>query len=418
MNKPRRTEGPRRAKPGGCIYAREGGFYAVFMRNGIRRAHRCATKQDAREWLDMETTRHAAGVEPLTIAETIDAREALALLPAGMTLTEAVRAVAVRRESLPVREAVAAYFTELERAGMRPRYLAEVRRMLARLRATVGDRGVDDVEPADLVPLMTGGAVTRNNWRRCFVGLWSWAKRNRKAATNPAAALLVARVDDGPPGILDPPSVAAVLTAGSEIRSGVLVPFFALGFFGGVRTEEIRRLRWQDIDLPRGLVLIGATTAKTRQRRLLEIRPPLGEWLAAFARSSGPVVPMSTTTFHQVRGRVLEAAGVEYPHNAARHSYASYRFAATGDAGRTATELGHGNVDLLYRHYREIVTPEAAAEYFELSPGRVMRMLILALMLSPPAAARNSAKVSRRLAANSGRKVTKRDKAGPDRRKP
>jgi integrase len=52
-----------------------------------------------------------------------------------------------------------------------------------------------------------------------------------------------------------------------------------------------------------------------------------------------------------------------------RHSFASYRYAATQDAPLTAHDLGHSGTQLLYQHYRELVTPEEAERYWKLEPA-------------------------------------------------
>jgi len=66
-----------------------------------------------------------------------------------------------------------------------------------------------------------------------------------------------------------------------------------------------------------------------------------------------------------------KAAGVKRapaPDNGLRHSFASYRLAATNDAAKTALELGHPNTKLLFSTYRELVTPEDAVEYWSIVP--------------------------------------------------
>jgi hypothetical protein len=70
-------------------------------------------------------------------------------------------------------------------------------------------------------------------------------------------------------------------------------------------------------------------------------------------------------------GRARKAATIaEWPHNALRHSFASYRLAATQDAPRVALELGHsGSPQLVFSHYREVVTPEDAERYWQIRPA-------------------------------------------------
>jgi integrase len=52
-----------------------------------------------------------------------------------------------------------------------------------------------------------------------------------------------------------------------------------------------------------------------------------------------------------------------------RHGFASYHLAKFEDAAKLALELGHTNQDLLFRHYRELVTSEQAAKYWDIRPA-------------------------------------------------
>jgi len=67
---------------------------------------------------------------------------------------------------------------------------------------------------------------------------------------------------------------------------------------------------------------------------------------------------------------VREAAKLaHWPNNGLRHSFASYRLAATHDAPRVAAELGHTGPQMLYNTYRELVLPQEAERYWKIVPG-------------------------------------------------
>jgi hypothetical protein len=69
---------------------------------------------------------------------------------------------------------------------------------------------------------------------------------------------------------------------------------------------------------------------------------------------------------------------VAWKANGLRHSYASYRFAQIGDAGRVAGELGN-SATVVHRHYRELVKPGDAERWFSVKPdGRPANLLLLA----------------------------------------
>ena len=66
---------------------------------------------------------------------------------------------------------------------------------------------------------------------------------------------------------------------------------------------------------------------------------------------------------------------VEWKGNALRHSYASYRFAQTADAGRVAGECGN-SAAVIHKHYRELVKPEAAQQWFNVRPTEAAANII------------------------------------------
>ena len=111
--------------------------------------------------------------------------------------------------------------------------------------------------------------------------------------------------------------------------------------FAGLRASEITRLDWRAIDLDRRFIEVAARKTKTAQRRLVTISENLHAWLAPFAQESGPVSP-PVTTYQWNFTKAARAAGIEsWPHNALRHSFASYHLADTQDAAKTALQLGH-----------------------------------------------------------------------------
>jgi integrase len=81
----------------------------------------------------------------------------------------------------------------------------------------------------------------------------------------------------------------------------------------------------------------------------------------------GPVVP---TNARKKLDAIRKVVGiVRWPKNGLRHSFASYRLAATHDAPRVASELGHTSPQMLYSTYRELVMPEEAQRYWQIIPA-------------------------------------------------
>ncbi|MGC9451246.1 MAG: hypothetical protein ACP5I4_07340 [Oceanipulchritudo sp.] len=118
---------------------------------------------------------------------------------------------------------------------------------------------------------------------------------------------------------------------------------------------------------------MSAHQAKTATRRLVTIEPALAGWLEEFKLRSGPIIePNFNKRLNAFKTRLANPnkkegdthKKVAWKQNALRHSFGSYHLALYGDAAKTALEMGHSSTDLLFKHYREVVTQEAAQEWF------------------------------------------------------
>jgi integrase len=147
----------------------------------------------------------------------------------------------------------------------------------------------------------------------------------------------------------------------------------AIGAFAGLRDSEIQRLDWSEVRLERRFIEVKAAKAKSARRRLVPIQPNLAAWLRSYANMTGAVVPGADGVRRDAaRGRLLrlrKSAGItKWPRNGLRHSFCSYRLAATNNAHLVASELGHTTSQLVYQHYRELVRPDEAERYWQIEP--------------------------------------------------
>ena len=65
--------------------------------------------------------------------------------------------------------------------------------------------------------------------------------------------------------------------------------------------------------------------------------------------------------------KVIGLSKVKWEHNVTRQSFVSYHLAQFGSAAKTALEAGH-NEAMLFKHYRALLTPQAAAEFWGIVP--------------------------------------------------
>jgi integrase len=168
------------------------------------------------------------------------------------------------------------------------------------------------------------------------------------------------------------------------------LPCIAIGAFAGLRSAEIERLTWADIDLVGRHLVVRAGNAKTASRRIVPMTDNLAAWLKDYAERTGKVWRGTHDEFYEAQQDTASATAVhadadkgiaakkavEWKANGLRHSYASYRFGQIADAGRVAGELGN-SAAVVHRHYRELVKPADAEKWFGVAPEKPANVLSL-----------------------------------------
>jgi integrase len=169
--------------------------------------------------------------------------------------------------------------------------------------------------------------------------------------------------DAGEIEIFTPEELRAIIA----VASPETLPYLALGAFAGIRTAEIGRLNWEDIDLTAGFIELKAARTKTRARRLIPISDNLQAWIEHTSRTKGPVVTLKRPD--ETIGRICKAQKppLEWKRNGLRHSYASYRYASIQNENTVAAELGN-SPGMVHGHYRQLARPEQAKEWFSILP--------------------------------------------------
>jgi integrase len=163
--------------------------------------------------------------------------------------------------------------------------------------------------------------------------------------------------------VFSPDEIEKLLRAAKD----ELVATVALGAFAGVRSEEIKRLTWEDIHLEEGHIEIKGAKSKTKTRRLIPIQENLKAWLLPHAVPHGPVVPVSNLALQFAK--LAKKARVPWKKNALRHSYISYRTAQTNNVPMVSLEAGN-SVSVISRSYLRCVTPAAARQWFGVVPSK------------------------------------------------
>lgn len=270
------------------------------------------------------------------------------------------------------------------------RYQRDLRNRLRRLVEAMPEKKISSVSTEDLDDFLNAlgtAAGTRNTFRRDIRTLWSFAETRRWADAKVAKATGKARGSFSAPEIFTPEEAGSLLSH----SAGDVLCFHAIGLFAGLRVAEIQRLDWRDVDFEGGWITISAKTSKTGTRRLVPILDSLRAWIEPLAHRSGKIIK---SDFRKRQELARNRAGFtpempedrtgrklrQWPQNGLRHSFVSYRLAATGNAASTALECGHSQ-EILHAHYKALVRPREAELFFAIRPpesGKVISIKAVA----------------------------------------
>lgn len=310
--------------------------------------------------------------------------ECLKIIGGLPNLMEAVRFYSARHKKTtarPVADVVAELLALKESRGASERYLEDLRYRLNCFAASF-HKDTCNVTTAEVQEWLDGRKLKPQgymNFRRVLHLFFQFAVARAYAADNPIVGVQSEKLRGKDIAIFTPTEMARLLAAASPD----FLPCLVLGAFAGLRSAEIERLEWSDIDLAGRHIVVGASRAKTAARRIVPVSDNLAAWLAPYASCEGMVWTGGHDAFYEAQQDTAAATEiaanpeqgikaqkpVPWKSNGLRHSYASYRFAEIQDAGRVAAELGN-SASIVHKHYRELVKSADAKMWFSLVPLR------------------------------------------------
>ena len=316
----------------------------------------------------------------LSAADTM--AEALKLVGGQQAVIAAAKYYAERHKPTQAKR-VADVVTELlavkKSRGASERYLGDLRGRLDKFTITF-QKDARDVTTAEIQEWLDAqklGTQSYANNRRVLSVLFEFCVARGYASDSPVAGVENIKVHNGEIEIFTPSEIARLLAAASED----FLPSLVLGAFAGLRSAEVERLDWKDIHLAERHIIIGKDAAKTASRRVVPIADNLAAWLALTpeAKRTGKIwkggwlykeqqVCANATEIKANAAKGIPAkAAVKWKSNALRHSFATYSFALSNDAGRIAGIMGNSPA-IVNRHYRQLTTPAVAQKWFSVYP--------------------------------------------------
>jgi len=302
------------------------------------------------------------------------------LEPFGMPLHEAIEEyIAIRKRKKILEKRVGEIVDELlkakENAGLSRRYIDTLRTYLLRFGESFQTN----------IGSISTGAITRwldslkvgprsyNNVRQAVVTLFNFARRRgylAKGETTEATDVETVRDDESEIAILTPAELLKLLRKSKPDYE----LYFALAAFTGIRSAELLRLEWSEINFEKGHIEVKALKVKTATRRLVPIQPNLAKWLEPYRGSKGKLFKSRRTVDSAIK--FAKRMGIPWKANCLRHSYATYRLSIVPDAGRIALEMGNSPAKL-FTNYRDLDRHNHAPEWFAIEPpSRQVRKIV------------------------------------------
>jgi integrase len=186
-------------------------------------------------------------------------------------------------------------------------YLTDLRIRLTRF-ANAHDRTLCEITTGDIDKFLESlevSARSQNNFRATIGTLFRFGQAKGYVAKDHPGVSHVDKASHAAEDVqvFTPDEMQKLLRAAKD----ELVPAIALGGFAGIRSEELKRLTWEDIHLQEGHIEIKSAKSKTRVHRLIPIQENLKAWLQLYAKKIGAVVPFANLAL-QIADECLQVA--------------------------------------------------------------------------------------------------------------
>lgn len=211
---------------------------------------------------------------------------------------------------------------------------------------------------------------SRINYLTKLSQLYNFAVKNGWVDANLIERIDRPKAEDKEPGIFTVEQSANLLMHSSKHG---LLHYITLGLFAGLRSAELLRLDANAVLMEERSIVVGASVAKKRSRRVVEMCDALHEWLTKYPLPQGQIV--DGKEFRANLDNLKFDAGIlAWPHNGLRHSFGSYHLAECGDAIKTAGQMGHRDSNIVHNHYKALVLKSEVEKFWNLKPGLVKKL--------------------------------------------
>lgn len=307
--------------------------------------------------------------------------------------------IAARKKSGKIADAVPRFMAHkiASKKGIETEHLGTVRRDLEDLAKTFPETLVVDLSIDQLTSWWnertgSAGDARRSAIRGNAVMFWNWCQEDGIGGNDrkhTAHRLPTIDPGDGKLEILEIAELEYLLS----IIEPQWFPLVILGAFQGIRPEELApkkkrpkpRLQWEHINWEFDSIGVPKRVSKGGKRpRTLPLHPVTRAWLEAYGikpDKTGPICTENPGEVYVGKERVTTLWGkalaakfpdrfTEWPADALRHSYASYRQAIVQNLGTVASEMGNSEA-MLHGHYNNPRRRDQGEAWFDFTPDKL-----------------------------------------------
>jgi integrase len=357
---------------------------ASVAENGRRSRYFFDTRADAANFAEEQQIRlknfgtRGAGIATPSELEQL-ALATTALKPFGISINEVVADWIARRKAaettVTFKEAFSQFEDHLAKKKIKGRHVSKSYRTQVKYTfprfPTFHDRPLIEID-GRMIATATAEMKpsAKNAFLRVLSALFSWCAEVPREwmKDNPARHVPKESVGGAEVQTFSAAETAKLLQA--CIEDCELLAYHVLGFFAGIRPEELERTEWRFINLEEKAIILPAKATKTGNRRVIETNDTLAEWLrwitSRFGIQQGLIV--SPVNLRKRLRTAREAAKVTWIQDAMRHTYASNWLAIHKDEHRLRDNLGHKSADELWDHYHKATTKAEATKFWKVLP--------------------------------------------------
>ena len=309
------------------------------------------------------------GLEDLSPEVIADIKQALAILPAGQSLTKIVQDSIMYNSTYDMRQLALEFVETKKRASRSKSHIKHCKGFLKKVCNTF--ESFEKASPTAIIDFLSSynAPKTRSNYGGTLADFFSFALRKNAITHNPFDKISKSDYGGGKSDKI--PEIASIsqtceLLAYLRQYRPKFVKHFVLALFAGVRIEECGRLTNELIDIPAREISFPKKIVKGQIKAFIlgDFPDVLWQWLRELEHA--PIIRPNNML------RTALGYAIELPANFARHSFATYHLSLYRDFHRTAKLTRHLSISTLENNYvGSMVKKYIAEDFFALTPSAI-----------------------------------------------